>query len=213
MAGGEPTAMPEFYDFLDQCIATGNTDFEFVVNTNATKINSRFQRQLQHFSNLQFIVSIDGVGDLNHYIRWPSTWDTIVDNVQLLTQLGHVVSFNTAVTIYNISRLYDLLAFFDQEFPGRLVHCTLADGVHDSLNFPNAELVLLQLQKITGLWCYKNSTLLASLIDKLTLHYTQGHQVDQTKLKDFFKFNDALDQSRHIKLIDYIPELELARPN
>ena len=215
VAGGEPTAMPEFYDFLDQCIASGNTDFEFVVNTNATKINSRFQRQLQHFSNFQFIVSIDGVGDLNHYIRWPSTWDTIVDNVRLLTQLGHVVSFNTAVTIYNVSRLHDLLSFFDREFPGRLVHCapSPADEVHDPFNFPNAELVLPQLQKITELRCYKNSTLLASLIDKLTMHYTQVHQVDQIKLKDFFKFNDALDQSRRIKLIDYISELELARPN
>ena len=40
VAGGEPTAMPEFYMFLDKCIGLKQTDFEFVINTNATNNNS-----------------------------------------------------------------------------------------------------------------------------------------------------------------------------
>ena len=35
VAGGEPTAMPEFYVFLKKCVRRKYTNFEFIVNTNA----------------------------------------------------------------------------------------------------------------------------------------------------------------------------------
>jgi hypothetical protein len=35
--------------------------------------------------------------------------------------------------------------------------------------------------------------------------------IDIEKLKKFFDYNDLLDQSRNVKLIDYIPELESCR--
>ena len=211
VAGGEPTAMPKFYEFVDSCIINDKTDFEFVVNTNATKINSRFRKQLQRFSNMQFIISIDGVDRINHYIRWPSNWKTIIENVKYLAS-RHVVSFNVTVSIYNITNLYLLLEFFDKEFPGKLVHCQLATSDNDmlsALNFPG--LTVDQLVPIRNLRCYKNDPLLASVIEGIISHYEQTNNVDIEKLRNIFNFNDKLDQSRNIKLIDYIPELEQAR--
>jgi hypothetical protein len=35
--------------------------------------------------------------------------------------------------------------------------------------------------------------------------------IDIEKLKKFFDYNDLLDQSRNVKLTDYIPELEACR--
>jgi hypothetical protein len=43
VAGGEPTAMPDLYNFLQTCIDTNNTDFEFVINTNAVKISNKLK--------------------------------------------------------------------------------------------------------------------------------------------------------------------------
>ena len=43
------------------------------------------------------------------------------------------------------------------------------------------------------------------------MHYDKNFKLDLEKLKAFFEFNDKLDQSRNIKLADYIPELEAAR--
>jgi hypothetical protein len=212
VAGGEPTAMIEFYDFLDKCIEAQQTNFEFLVNTNATKINGRFQRQLQHFSNMQFIVSIDGLDKLNYYIRWPSNWANIIQNVHYLEQ-QHKITFNTTVSIYNVYTLYHLLSFFDSEFSGIPVHCQLAGSDNDMLsafNFPNRELCLNNLIPIRQLRCYKNDPLLQSFIEGLITHY-QTPTVDLAKLKLFFEFNDLLDQSRNVKLVDYIPELEKGR--
>jgi glutamate-1-semialdehyde 2,1-aminomutase len=214
VAGGEPTAMPEFYEFLDRCIQQKQTDFEFQVNTNATKLNNRFKKQLKHFSNLQFIVSIDGLGPLNHYIRWPSQWDKIVENMHYLRKNSHVITTNTTISIYNVIKLYNLLEFFDNEFPGMLVHvqsCASNGDMLSPFNFPNTKLALEQLLPIQNLNCYQNDRLLKSYIDGIIAHYQTDPNPDIEKLKLFFEFNDKLDQSRDIRLVDYIPELEQAR--
>ena len=209
VAGGEPTAMPEFYDFVDQCIISGRT-FEFVVNTNATKINSRFRAQLKQLPHVQFIISIDGYEQVNDYIRWPSQWATVINNVRYLQAQGHTISFNVTVSMYNILTLDQLLKFFDREFPNVLVHAQLAESKKDmlsALNFPNSQLVLERLLPIQQFNCYKNDRLLGSFIDGLIVHY-QTATFDTNKLQAFFDYNDRLDQSRSCYLRDYIPELE-----
>jgi len=213
VAGGEPTVMPEFYDFVDRCINEKKI-FDFTVNTNATKINNRFKKQLKLLPHLQFIVSIEGIGDLNHYIRWPSDWDTIVENMKYLVANNHTVSINTTVSIYNVTRLYELFKWLDDEFSGTLVHAQLVVSKNDmlsALQFPDHKLALSRLLPIQQLKCYNNDALLKSFVDGLISHYQSNPVVDQEKLKLFFEFNDKLDKSRNIKLIDYVPELEHAR--
>ena len=210
VAGGEPTAMPQFYTFLDRCISTSNTDFEFVINTNAVKISNKFRGMAQQFSNMQFIISLDGYDQLNHYIRWPSDWTTVIDNIGYLHK-HHIVSFNTTVSIYNVTGLFTLLEFFDCNFPGILVHCQYARSTNDILSpmkFPNAKLALESLLPIRDLRCYHNDPLLASSIEGLISNYEKNLPPDIDLLKEFFEFNDKLDKSRDIKLIDYIPTLE-----
>ena len=214
IAGGEPTAMPEFYKFLDRCIENKQTNFEFLINTNATKLSNRLKQQIQQFSNLQFVVSIEGLGPLNHYIRWPSDWDTIIDNMRYLRNNQHLSTTNTTVSIYNVLSLHDLLKFFDDEFPGMLVHCAPCISDNDMLSgfgFPDSKLAVEKLRPIRNLNCYKNDGLLKSFIDSIITHYESNPEVDQSKLRAFFEFNDKLDRSRNIHLKDYIPELEQAR--
>jgi len=213
VAGGEPTAMPEFYDFLDRCIDE-NKIFEFLVNTNATKINSRFKKQLKLLPHMQFIVSLEGVDHVNHYVRWPSNWNTIVENMKYLVNNHHRITINTTVSIYNVTRLYDLFRWLDIEFPGVLVHASLAGSKNDilsALRFPDASLALSKLLSIQQLKCYNNDKLLKSFVDGLIQHYQTDPKIDLETLKLFFEFNDKLDQSRNIKLADYIPELEQER--
>jgi sulfatase maturation enzyme AslB (radical SAM superfamily) len=213
IAGGEPTAMLEFYDFLDRCIDE-NKIFEFVVNTNATKINSRFKKQLKLLPHMQFIISLEGVDDVNHYVRWPSNWNTIVENMKYLVNNNHTVSINTTVSIYNVTRIYNLFKWIDDEFPGTLIHAQLAGSDNDilsALNFPNATLVLDSLLPIRQLKCYNNDKLLKSFINGIIAHYQRAPEINLEKLKLFFEFNDKLDRSRNVKLSDYIPELEQER--
>lgn len=210
VAGGEPTAMPQFYNFLDRCISTGNTDFEFVINTNAVKISNKFRALSQQFSNMQFVISLDAYDRLNHYIRWPSDWETVIDNIKYLYK-HHVISFNTTVSIYNVTGLFALLEYFDCNFPGILVHCQYTRSTNDILSpmkFPNSKLALESLLPIRNLRCYHNDPFLASSIEGLISNYEKDLPPDINLLKEFFEFNDKLDKSRDIKLIDYVPALE-----
>ena len=203
VAGGEPTAMPEFYDFLDRCINSGY-NFDFTVNTNAVKLSEKFKKQLKHLLHLQFIVSIDGYGDLNHYIRWPSEWSTVVNNVHYLHSQGHVISFNVTVSMYNVAELHQLLSFFDREFPGVLVHCQLAAGITSPLAFPNSDIVLEDVEKIRHLACYQNNPLLSSFIEGIIKHFQSVVPAD---ISNFVDYNAALDKSRGINLKNYAPKL------
>ena len=213
VAGGEPTILSEFYQFLDRCIDNKQTDIELLVNTNGTTIKPRLKKQLKHFSNLQFIFSLDGHGDLNHYIRWPSNWQDIISNWHYLRTNKHKIVVNTTVSIYNITSLDKLFAFIDQEFPGTLIHCTLLTfpKVLSPYLYPNQELVLQSLYRIRSFACYKNDSLFASSIDGYIRHFENNHTVNHLLLSEFFKFNDKLDQSRDIKLKDYLPELDKYR--
>lgn len=206
VAGGEPTAMPEFYNFLDQTIKNGRK-FDFLINTNASKFSNKFKAQLEKLPHLSFIVSIDGYDQLNHYIRWPSNWATVIENVKHLVNNNHYVCFNVTVSMYNIAELYALLNFFDNEFPTAEVHCQVAIGVTSPMNFPNASVVLEDLIKTKNLKCYHNNWLLSNFINGMITYFEESHSVNSIELKEFMNLNQKLDTNRNIKLKDYSPKL------
>lgn len=212
VAGGEPLIMPKFYQFLDRCIEQGQTDFELLINTNGTKLSQRFREQIKNFSNLQFVFSIDALGNLNHYIRWPSDWNTIVDNLSYLRDHGHKCAVNTTVSIYNVARLHELFDYLDHRFPNILIHVNLAalPATTSLWLYPDHQQVIDNLKCIQTLPCYQNDNLFASSIDGMLQQFESRSQAPI--LHAFFEFNDKLDRSRSISLTDYLPELERWRP-
>jgi pyruvate-formate lyase-activating enzyme len=215
VAGGEPTVMPEFYEFLQKCIDAGHTDFDFCINTNAVKISDKLLNLLDHFTHFSPSVSLDGISKVNDYIRWGSDFDQIVKNTHKLVKRNHWLAFITVVSIYNITSLHKVMEFQDSEFPGASVMLqfdSFKDDIQSPYNHPNTELALASLEKCkktNAYFDYSRGT--KSIIDSLYDHYASRPAYDVEKLRKFFEFNDKLDQSRGHKLIDYIPELEQAR--
>lgn len=209
IAGGEPTIMPELYQWLDQCIETNQTDFSIELTTNGTKVSERLLGLVSKFNDFNFVLSIDGYQDLNHYIRWPSRWEKIVANWKKLKKYANNVTVNVTISIYNVSRLSELFIFIDREFPNTYIHCMLCQNPKLMLPtlYPFADLALEDLQKVTNTDCYRNNRILANSIDSL-INQFQNHQLDLSALCKFFEFNDKLDQNRHISLKDYLPELD-----
>jgi hypothetical protein len=211
VAGGEPTIMPELYNFLRKCIANKKTDFEFMINTNAVNISDTLMDLFKHFSHLGFSVSLDGVGSVNDYIRWPAPFSDIVKNTHALMDQGHHVAFISVVSIYNITSLYKLMEFQDQEFPGvpvMLQFNTFKDDLQSAYNHPNTKLALESLERCKKTNAYVNySRGTKSIVDQLWAHYVTNPVCDFEKLERFAEFNLRLDQSRKHKLEDYIPEL------
>ena len=214
-AGGEPTIMPEFFNFLEHCVAQQKTNFELCIGTNGMKFSSKLLKLLQHFDNVICSVSLDGYNKVNDYIRWGADFNKIEKNCQILMDEGHRVAFQTTFSIYNVTRIHELYEFYSDKFPrcGLLAQIATTPGdIMYAFNHPFPELVIdsmLKTQKTQ--YYYKNGRSVRSIIDGLLDYYSSNPRLDVEKLKKFYEYNDKLDQSRNSKLIDYIPELDAGR--
>jgi len=212
VAGGEPSLMPEFRTFLRRAIAAGRTDVEIRMNTNATNLNREYRMLLGQFSNLNIICSIDGYDQVNRYIRWPADWPTLVENIKGLTEITPNVAFNVTVSIWNIARLSELVEFFEHNFPQStvLLNKVMYPPAQMFNTFPDKELALQDLNKLTKSKYYANDGSFRSKVDYYIAEM-QNAKLDLVALEQFFVYNDTLDRSREIRLVDYIPELESCR--
>ena len=214
-AGGEPTIMSEFIDFLENCISVGKTDFELCIGTNGMKFNQRLVKLLRNFENVILSISFDGYKKVNDYIRWGAKFDKIRDNSYMMLNEGHTVAFQTTFSIYNVTRIHEVYQFYDQEFP----HCGLLaqiastpNNIMYAFNHPFPELVIESMKQCQQTsYYYKNGRSVRSIIDGLLEYYSNEPVLDLSRLKEFYIYNDQLDQSRGSKLSDYIPELDEGR--
>ena len=111
-AGGEPLLIPEHYNILEFMVAEGYAkDCILRYNSNGTEVSDRLLELWNHFKLVKFNFSIDAVGDKNNYIRYPSQWDAIVQNLHKLdnTPSNVIINIACAVQILNILHLDELV--------------------------------------------------------------------------------------------------------
>lgn len=214
--GGEPTVMPEFYDFLRKCIEKNNTNFELLIGTNGMKFSNVLLDLLDHFDKVCLAVSYDGYKKVNDYIRWLTNFDTMIENTRILRERGHKISLQTVFSIWNLPTLYKIFEFYDQEYPGSTLLVQPAGEINSLFgpyNHPCPELVIESMKRCqqTQIY-YENGRSIKSMVDAILNYYSNpDYKCNLDLLKKFFEFNDKLDKSRNCKLEDYVPELAEAR--
>ena len=211
--GGEPTIMPEVKEFMQRCLAKNKTDFFLTMCTNGVKVSPEFLQLISNFPNTNFSISLDGYSKINDYWRSGTNWNKVIENVHQLQSQGHSISINTVPGIYNVTNLHLLFEFLDQEFPFTSIYLQVNYLPWQSaFNHPLKDLVIESMQKCMQTSVYhSNGKSCKSGIDSIYNHYINNPVCDIKSLKDFFMYNDQLDQARGTKLIDFIPELEAAR--
>ena len=106
-AGGEPLLIPEHYKILEFMVesgAAGNCMLRY--NSNGVEIPDRLLELWTHFKEVRFNFSIDAVGERNHYIRYPSDWTTIVQNLHKLDATPNNIIVNIACAVQLLNILY-----------------------------------------------------------------------------------------------------------
>jgi sulfatase maturation enzyme AslB (radical SAM superfamily) len=122
-AGGEPLLIASMVGFLERMVASGRAGAVTVsYNTNLTVLPERVLQLWPAFRAVRVTVSLDGYGAVNDFIRHPSRWQVIDANLRRLDQqhdrlnLQGGLATNTAVQIYNIFRLDELLDHLARAF-------------------------------------------------------------------------------------------------
>jgi MoaA/NifB/PqqE/SkfB family radical SAM enzyme len=109
-AGGEPLMIKEHKMFLEEIIRQGYADKILIrYNTNGLLISDDIIDLWKQFKLVKVGFSIDATDQRNYYIRYPSEWNTIVNNLHKLdnTPDNIQVSIATAIQILNIKHLPD----------------------------------------------------------------------------------------------------------
>lgn len=85
--GGEPMLIKQLFDFLERCIAMGESEHIAIEhNSNIVYIPEKAWDIWKKFRLVRIGVSIDGIKNVNEYIRFPSRWETIEKNIHRLDQ-------------------------------------------------------------------------------------------------------------------------------
>jgi MoaA/NifB/PqqE/SkfB family radical SAM enzyme len=106
-AGGEPLLIPEHYSILEFMVNSGaakNCILRY--NSNGLELPDKLFSLWENFKQVKFNFSIDAVGDKNDYIRYPSKWSQVVENLHRLDNTPDNVVVNIACAVQLLNVLY-----------------------------------------------------------------------------------------------------------
>lgn len=116
--GGEPTINDDHVVMLERLIEQGRAkDISLGYVTNLTNISKELIDLWSHFGTKHITISVDGVGKVNEYQRYPFTWEKVtqqLENIKNITSTGKFfVGLSLTVTSLNILKLDEVLEWWE----------------------------------------------------------------------------------------------------
>jgi len=110
LAGGEPLLMKENSELLDRL----DPSCTVRINTNLTNIKGPVFKRASKFKNVHWTVSVETMVTEFEYIRHGANWETFLENLNVIRQLDHKISFNMLWFILTPYSVFDTVDYFMQ---------------------------------------------------------------------------------------------------
>jgi len=207
--GGEPLLhQEEILEALNQIKKHGALDkLVLFINSNMTvAVCDELIELMSAMKKVNIGCSVDGVGDLNDYIRSDSQWNTIYQNLRLMSDLAKKfdhIKFNlvSVISVYNAHAYTDILDLAD-EFGIWINPIFLR--VPEALDARN-----LPTEYKERLISTYNSHAARDKLQHITNHLKLPAVINTDDwCKKFVALNDVLDMRRNTQLKDVVPELD-----
>lgn len=111
LAGGEPLLMKENLTLLEKL----NPNVNIRINTNLSKVDTRVFEAVCEFPNVHWTVSVETLDQEYEYIRHGGSWQDFLDNLKIIKQLDHKISFNMLHFLLNYNSIFDCIDFFQAQ--------------------------------------------------------------------------------------------------
>lgn len=111
-AGGEPLIIKEHKLFLEEILNQGNAkNISLRYNSNALQIDEDLINIWKQFKFVKFSASIDAIGQRAHYIRYPTDWTLVENNLKRLDSAADNIfpTVALAAQILNIKHIPDVI--------------------------------------------------------------------------------------------------------
>ena len=195
--GGEPMLVPEVIDFLNH--ADPACEISFV--TNLTRLSPRMLGALEKFKRINIMVSLEGVGSHNDYIRYGSDWKTIDQSIGKLKTLTNVnLTINTVLQHTSVFSLPALIEY------ARSQEITINYGQVYSGSVDGSD--LLSIDSVPPGPIEQFQHYINSHPQPTVEQWLQGYKFDLVKHARFKEYINMLDQVRGVSFaktfdIDY----------
>ena len=117
--GGEPFITPEFKILCDFLLRKNLIEgMSLWINTNITVFPTKVMKYLNQFKKVYLALSLDGIGNVNEYIRYGKSWDIIeknIDNFVALKSNKIYPYIHTTVQAYNVHSIRDIIKFAERK--------------------------------------------------------------------------------------------------
>ena len=199
--GGEPFLIDKHFNFLQTLVDRGiSKNVEIVYSTNCTIINHTYEDIWKEFKKVQFMLSIDCVGERNEYIRTYTAWSKVlefVDWMKDITSKNDNLDYNILQTVstYNIFYIPEFYEYFDGE---HISHNFVKDPAqYDPLILPQ-QVQQKILDKLSGCGGYD---VVKNYFNIEGISYT-----DLELMKAFFQKTGAMDVTKKTSFKKTFPE-------
>lgn len=201
LTGGEPTIIKQQIPLLEKCVQSGVArKIILKYNTNLTYIPEKLIELWSCFKLVKVNCSVDGVGAVNDYIRYPSEWATVDRNLRAMVEMSK--SFRFRIEVHSTIQAYNLL-----DLPNLIDYLRPMDlfpfiNILDRPAHLNVRILPRSVKEevIEALQPYKNKPKVSGLIRYLEEDWS--HLVPEFK-----KYTQTLDQGRGQSLSELSPKL------
>jgi hypothetical protein len=108
--GGEPSISKPLATFMDWCIENNHAKNIFLLcTTNAANVKDSWIDKLLKFNRVVLGISVDGVGGLDEWIRWPTNWEKKEKNIKKLMDSFPDAYIATTLFSLNIHKLDEII--------------------------------------------------------------------------------------------------------
>lgn len=116
LLGGEPLFDPTTFTILENLVEQKNTDcfISFVTNGSITLSQSKLEL-LSKFTDLNICISIDGIGPVFEYMRWPAKWTTLLENISHYQTITKNISISYTISSLNVFYYQQTIDWFNSQ--------------------------------------------------------------------------------------------------
>jgi sulfatase maturation enzyme AslB (radical SAM superfamily) len=196
LAGGEPLLMKENLQLLEFLLQE-NKEINIRVNTNLSKVDTRIFEKICSFKNVHWIVSVEAIEEEYEYIRYGGNWLDFLDNLEIIKNLDHKISFNmlhfalNSMSIFKCIDYLSKLGFHPNSFITGSLTGPLALNIRQ---LPDEMLLLVRNELITRI-NQRPGFLLENGLINLSKYLEQPFSRDT---KQLFEYLNRLDNKRNL---------------
>lgn len=110
LAGGEPLLMKENLEFLE-LLKEKNPEVNLRINTNLSKVDTRIFDLICTFKNVHWVISVESMEEEYEYIRHGGKWIDFLDNLNIVRNLDHKISFNMLHFLLNYKSIFECVDY------------------------------------------------------------------------------------------------------